>query len=443
MTRMPALLLALFAAACATTAETGAPPRDADLAARLDAYLEPLAAQSEFSGVVRVERDGEVMAERRYGYADWTSRADHRSGTLYAGASITKGVLAVLLLDLAEAGALDLDAPVHALLPVLPERPDVTVRTVLRHRAGLPRDLPTSADLAGGVAAWLAGNPEAFGPAGEEAYSNVGYALLAEVAEAAGGASFAELAADRVLRPAGMMDSLVSNDPVSALPGGARPYTAGPPPLGVAAPVPARVEPGASGLAVTVADLAAWGEALSDRRGTALFAGDDPLGSLNAGEGPVGAYVGAQGTLPGYAAGVTAWPDTGVTVAYVANLFSAPVLDLDATLRRIVAGEDVAPPPTRPADRPLSAAHAALAGDYDHPAFGPVTIARDASGQGMRITMPEREPYWTFYLTPVEGGRLHWRAFDTVFEPGEGGGLAATAKARTAPERLVLPPRKR
>ena len=438
MTRLLAPLIALIGAACATG---GPAPRDAALEQRLDAYLQPLADQAEFSGVVRVERDGTVLAERRYGHADWSTRVPHAPETRYAAASITKGVLAVLLLDLAEDGALDLDAPVHELLPVLPERPAFTVRTVLRHKAGLPRDLPADANLSGGVAAWLAGNLERLGEIGEEAYSNVGYALLAEVAEAAGGEPLADLAETRVLRPAGMTSSEISGGETMAR-NAAQPYTAGPPPLGLATPVPARVEEGASGLTVTISDLALWGEALSDRRDTALFAGDDPLGSLNAGEGPGGAYVGAQGTLPGFAAGVTAWPETGVTVAYAANLFSAPVLSLDGTLRRIVAGEAVTPLPARPADVALSVDHEALAGDYDHPAFGPLTIARDASGRGMRITMPEREPYWTFYLTPIEGGRLHWRAFDTIFGPGEGGALMATEKARTAPERLDLPPRR-
>ena len=407
------------------------------LAARLDAYLGPLAASADFSGIVRIERDGRLVTERRYGFADWTTRAPFADDTLFAGASITKGVLAVLLLDLAEAGALRLDDPVGRILPILADRPGLTIEAVLRHRAGLPRDLPGGADLgAEGVAGWLVRDPARLGPPGEERYSNVGYALLAEVAEAAGGAPFADLAARRVLRPAGMTASHIAQGPISDLPTGAQPHTAGPPPLGVETPTPARVERGASGLAVTVADLARWGAALAARQDTALFAGDDPLGSLNEGTDHGLRYLAAQGSLPGYAAGVTVWPDTGLTVAYAANLFGHPVLNLDDVLRDVAYGAAPDPLPPRPADAPLDERHRRLAGRFEHPAFGLLVIGPDASGQGMRLTMPEREAYWSFYLTPVAQGRLHWRAFDVVFAPGAGGGV--TAEARLARDELLL-----
>lgn len=411
------------------------------LAKRLDAYFAPLAATADFSGIIRVERDRRVLIERRYGYADWEAKRPHDDGTVFAAASITKSVLAALLLDLNEEGILALDDAVARHLPVLEGRLGASLDDVLRHRAGLPRDLPEDLGTdaaADGIARWLATRPDLLSASGKKAYSNVGYALLAEVIEAATGEPFGLLAERRLLMPAGMTQSLVTDVAVERLPGGAQPYTAGPSPLGVQAPVAAVVDVGASGLVVTVRDLAHWGTALGERRDTALFEGDDPLGSLERGVDEGLLYLSAQGSLPGYAAGVTVWPDAELTVAYATNLFNHPVIGIEDILRGIVHGEAPEPLAPRPPDVALEEAHLSLAGRYEHPAFGPVLIEADPSGHGMRLTMPQREAYWSFYLTPIEGGRLHWRAFDTIFEAGLGSAIDAVAWSLRDPERFSM-----
>lgn len=413
------------------------------LNARLDDYFAPLAATSDFSGIIRIEEHGKLIAERQYGFADWPIEAPHDDETLYAGASITKGVLAVLILNLADDEVLSLDDPVHRFLPVLGDHPLITIEAVLDHTAGLPRDVKADIDFdayEGGMAGWLRDNETLLGQPGKEAYSNVGYALLAQLVETATGESFATLARERVLMPAGMTESFISAEDVADLPKGAKAYMAGPAPDGVATPRPANIEAGASGLVVTARDLSLWGQALAGMRETPLFMRDDPLGSLNLREEDGRVYLSAQGSLPGYAAGVTVWPEQDVTVVYVSNLFNYPVLGIERILRDIVYGDAPSPQPPRPADVTLSERHTALAGLYEHPDFGTVMISKDASGLGMRLTALERGPEWNFYLTPILENGLHWRAFDMLIEAGPDGAVLLKNRLSKDQDAVVMTP---
>lgn len=437
--------IALLLTACSSLPRSahGDPPPTTptpDLAARIDPYFAPLAATSDVSGTLRVERNGQAVLVRHYGYADWSARRPHSEATRYSAASVTKGILAATLVRLAREGTLSLDEPVGRWLPPLKARSDMTLRAVLRHRAGLPRDLPEDYDAGqSNLAAWLAAHPEQLQPAGEERYSNVGYALLADVVAKAAGAPFADVAQRRVLAPAGMRDSVIRLGTAKDLDRGARPYTAGPGPDGVMTPIPSPLEIGSSGLITTAPDLARWVRTLADGAYPELFEGDDPLGSIDAGSDDNGAYVSVQGTLPGYSANAIAWRDSDLTISYTGNLFSYPVLDLGDTLRALAGNHPPPPPQPRPSAVPLDQTHRALAGQYMHPQFGTIAIEHDPARGGMRLTMPGQPAYWSFYLTPVAEGRLHWRAFGIVFD-SDGAGLRSFVAGDNAEDGMLVVP---
>lgn len=401
---------------------------DAEFARRIDAYFAPLVATSDISGTLRVERGGKPVLVRHFGYADWPQRMPHASDTLYSAASVTKGITAATLVALARDGTVSLDAPVGRWLPVLNEYPDMTLKAVLHHRAGLPRELPDDFDPSEQkVADWLAAHPEQMRQAGEEAYSNVGYALLAEVIAAATGRSFAEVAGRRVLRPAGMIDSIIRLETADSVSGGALPYTAGPAPSDVMSPVPATLGIGSSGLITTAADLAMWARTLADGAYPELFVDDDPLGSIDTGSDDNGPYVSVQGTLPGYVANAVAWRDRDLAISFAGNLFSHPALNLDDVLRSLLSSAPPPPPEPRPSAVPLSQDHLRLAGEHRLPDLGAIRIAHHPERGGMVLTMPGRPAYWNFYLTPIADGALHWRAFDLILRP-DGSGKLTSAK---------------
>ena len=187
--------------------------------------IDSLAAASGFSGVVRVDRGGEVELARAYGLAHRAHEIPNTIDTRFAIASGTKGLTAVTIASLIEEGRLELSTPARSVLgPDLPLiGDDVTIEHLLSHRSGIGDYLDEEADhdLADYLMpvpvqelatteqylSALEGHETKF-PAGERfSYCNSGYVVLALVAERTSGVPFHELVRRRVCEPAAMVDS--------------------------------------------------------------------------------------------------------------------------------------------------------------------------------------------------------------------------------------------
>ena len=100
--------------------------------------LDALAAEHRFSGVVRIDRDGQ-RTERAYGFADRAHGIPNTPSTRFGMASGSKGFTAVVVLSLVADGVLDLDTRARDLLgadlPLIAD--DVTVEHLLSHRSGI------------------------------------------------------------------------------------------------------------------------------------------------------------------------------------------------------------------------------------------------------------------------------------------------------------------
>ena len=168
-----------------------------------------------------------------------TGRADDAPAdaqTLFEIGSITKTVTALALAVLVESGTVRLATPLRAVLPEGTGVPrhgatEITLEHLARHTSGLPRSpTPVTSDL--WVALVQGGNP--YGDLGEEAvlealtgqrlrrtpgtgppaYSNFGAGLLGiALRRVTGTGSYAELAAQTVLRPLGLGDTVVEPSP--------------------------------------------------------------------------------------------------------------------------------------------------------------------------------------------------------------------------------------
>lgn len=156
----------------------------------------------------------------------WTSPESPDREPSFLIYSLTKTFIACLLLQWADAGRLDLDAPVNQLWPGPPLPPSftdaVTTRRLLNHTAGVPdygglaqyhaqvRQHPqrpwtddqfAQATLA---QAWAVPCPARF------AYSNPGYMVLRQLLEALGGSPWPAQLAERVCRPLGLTRTSVA-----------------------------------------------------------------------------------------------------------------------------------------------------------------------------------------------------------------------------------------
>ena len=397
-----------------------------DIRKRLNVYLYPLAENRDFSGTIRIEQNGKLVLTQRYGYADWENKIPHNDNTLYSAASVTKGVLAATLITLESQDKLLLTDKLHHYFPSLPDFSSLTIENVLQHKAGLPRDIATAqvADhYAGSVVKWLSANPQLIKVTDKKQYSNVGYAVLAELVQEVTELPFDKVAKELILSPLDMKDSFISLQEAADFPQGAKPYTAGPEPLGVMSPIPSGPEVGSTGLITTVSDLSRWIRAVGQGQFSKVFDYEDTLGSIHVAEHNGEKYIAAQGSLPGYAAETIYWPESGLSISYAGNLFSYPVLNMGATLKTLFDQDWDALPESTLTRKALTEQHLLMEGRYEHPDFGVIDIKHEAKRGGVFLSMPNMEKYWNFYLTPIADGAFHMRAFNIILTPKVGGGL--------------------
>jgi CubicO group peptidase (beta-lactamase class C family) len=187
--------------------------------------LDALAAETGFSGVVRIDRGESIELVKAYGLAHRAFEIPNEPETRFGLASGAKGLTALAIVGLIEEGRLDLATPARSLLgddlPLI--RDDVTVEHLLAHRSGIgdyldeeaeqdlseyPMPVPVHelADTEDYLAV-LGGHATKFPPGERFSYSNGGYVVLALIAERASGVPFHELVRRRVCEPAGMVDT--------------------------------------------------------------------------------------------------------------------------------------------------------------------------------------------------------------------------------------------
>lgn len=183
---------------------------------RMDEVVQASVDADAFSGSVLVARDGEILLDRGYGFANREWNIPNDGDTKFRLASVTKQFTAVAIMILYERGLVDLDAPVKTYLPDAPAAWDaVTVRHLLTHTSGVPnftgfddyeatKTLPATLDS---LIARFRDHPLDFQPGDGWTYSNSGYILLTAVIEKASGKPYAEFVTEALFQPLGMSDS--------------------------------------------------------------------------------------------------------------------------------------------------------------------------------------------------------------------------------------------
>ena len=243
--------------------------------------LVSLARETSFSGVIRVDLEGETVFAEAYGLAQRAYDTPNTLETQFAIASGVKGLTALTVASLIEAGVLAMSTTARSLLrdelPLISD--EVTVEHLLAHRSGigdyLDEDVETDIDdylmpvpvqelaTTEDYLRVLDGHEHKFPPGSDFSYCNGGYVLLALLAERASGVPFHDLLRDRVCAPAGMQDTefLRSDE----LPGrAALGYLVGSSRTNVFH-LPVRGS-GDGGIYSTVADFSSFWEALVDGR---------------------------------------------------------------------------------------------------------------------------------------------------------------------------------
>jgi len=194
----------------------------ADLEAFFDGILPMQLERSDIAGAsVLVMKDGNVLLQKGYGYADVKAkRPVDPATTIFRLASISKLFTWVSVMQFVEQGKLNLDADVNQYLDFhirsaphsVSDKP-ITLRNLMTHTGGFeesisnilltdPKKAVTLRDVL------IQNQPKRIFPPGEvPAYSNYGVGLASYIVQRASGEPFEQYVAEHIFRPLGMNHS--------------------------------------------------------------------------------------------------------------------------------------------------------------------------------------------------------------------------------------------
>jgi len=275
-------------------------------------------AQGLVGVAVAIAKNGTILYTRGYGYGDLTTCQPVQPSMDFQIGSVTKQFTAAAVLQLQNAGKLNIDDTVITYLPGYAFDARITLRMLLTQTSGLPNylDFPDESSWINGVAeqtvlTQIAQAPLIFTPGTYYAYSNSNYFVLGSVIEAVSSVTYPNYMSSNIFQPLGL-----SNTSYLQPAGAASPYTQGPNP-GII-PDPSLLF-AAGALWSNVQDLATWDAAL--RNGKVI-----PPGLFSVMVTPSGLPIYPQGGASPYAMG---WVDAteaghplvwhnGKTLAYTA-----------------------------------------------------------------------------------------------------------------------------
>ncbi|MBK7319504.1 serine hydrolase domain-containing protein [Candidatus Villigracilis affinis] len=211
-----------------------ATPKQAANITELETYLNQLVASGNPPGLSAVVvKDGEVVYNKAFGFADGPRNIKATPDTVYHWWSMTKIPTAFAIMQLQEQGNLNLDDEVRKHLPWFEVNypsntsPAITIRNLLQHTSGLPDPIPA-------MIGWVHYNDETFNqtdvlkkylpefntlkfePGTKAVYGNLNYMVLGAVIEAVSGQSYETYITENILQPLGMSQTSFVYSPAMA-----------------------------------------------------------------------------------------------------------------------------------------------------------------------------------------------------------------------------------
>ncbi len=185
------------------------------LSGDVDAQVEVLSKQADFTGSIGIDTPVNMT---RWGFVrPKAGKTDiGHAGNIWRWASVTKQVIAVLVLQEVAKGNIALDQPLSKYLPgfASANANKITVRQLLRHQSGLPNpdDVQASSEAMSAyylpaykgnrdpLTGYCAGTPKAE-PGGKWAYNNCDYIVAGALLEVVTGKKWPVLVRERIAKP--------------------------------------------------------------------------------------------------------------------------------------------------------------------------------------------------------------------------------------------------
>jgi CubicO group peptidase (beta-lactamase class C family) len=189
----------------------------ADADAWLDGFIPYALARGDIAGaVVVIVKNGQVLTQRGYGYADIAQRKRiDAATTMFRPGSISKLFTWTAVMQLVEQGKIDLDADINAYLdfkiPPYQGQP-ITMRNLMTHTPGFEQSVKGLIHLGGKTSTmgevlrrWIP--RRVFAPGTTPAYSNYGAGLAGYIVQRVSGLPYEEYIERHIFEPLGMTHS--------------------------------------------------------------------------------------------------------------------------------------------------------------------------------------------------------------------------------------------
>jgi len=193
-------------------------------AAAIDKYITDRMRSARIPGVaLAIVKDDQIVYLKGYGQADPSGRPVTPQTPFIIG-SITKTFTALAIMQLVDAGKVELDAPVQRYIPWFrladpKASAQITVRMLINQTSGLPQaptfvtwTWPDSPDAIERHVRLMANVELSFPPGQSFAYSNANYATLGMIVQAVTGQTYEDYVRTHIFAPLDMHNSFASQD---------------------------------------------------------------------------------------------------------------------------------------------------------------------------------------------------------------------------------------
>ncbi|HMA65501.1 MAG TPA: serine hydrolase domain-containing protein, partial [Chitinispirillaceae bacterium] len=187
----------------------------------MDEYITARMGEVNAAGMsIVVVDDDKIVYEKGFGFADKEQGIPVQSSTLFHIGSITKLFTGISIMQLAQKGMIDIDAPIQTYLPDFSikyhvnTRQMITIRSIMAHQSGIFGDKISTEDGAQYPVEDFRTYPQfaqneyaPYNPDYITAYSNFAVSLLGLIVERVSGQKYEEYVYDHILKPCGMDES--------------------------------------------------------------------------------------------------------------------------------------------------------------------------------------------------------------------------------------------
>ncbi|MGM0882837.1 MAG: serine hydrolase domain-containing protein [Bacillota bacterium] len=334
-----------------------------EVSEKLNTYMNTLADQGYFNGVVLVAKENQILLSKGFGMANFEHDVRNTSTTKFRLGAITKSFTAIAIIQLQDQGLLNVNDPISLYIPNYPNGNIITIHHLLTNSSGIP-DYPTiplywekTMRLYSTIEQTIESfkdKPLQFSPGEDYNYTSSPFILLSYIIEKVSGMSYQKYITDSILSPLNMRNTGIE-DGRTLLKHFASGYSIC---KGVIPTeyVDISLHAGAGGMYSTVEDLYLWDKALSRDGILTQQQWEKLFGSNTSPFGSYGWVVTEQfinnkprkrawhnGTMNGFYSEFNRYIDENITIIILSNVNLTPVDVICERLAKIVMGEEVRP----------------------------------------------------------------------------------------------------